>query len=474
MSEKQRLHPSAVFFTLLKTFKELIVSIGIGFFAFRDAGLYFVLGVGALILVMLVFSILSWYRYTYRVEDDELRIEYGILIRKKRYISKNRIQSIDLTQSVIHRLFKLTMVKIETAGSGTGTEASLKAVRLEVGESLREELKTLQSANREVEEVEETDTNNPSQTITFKRLFLAGTTSGSIGIIFIIISALFSELVQFVPDEYYENTFQTISSFSVILMIVFGICLLVIIWCLGIAGTMIKNGNFTITKIDNELFITRGLLEKKQTTIPVRRIQAVGIDESLLRQPLGYVTMYAEVAGGSVEKGEDFSTVLFPIIKKTEIDDFLDKFLPDYVSDRSDLTGLTKQALTFYLVRFSAIFILAVVATLFLVPQFAWAPIILLVLSVSLGLLQYKDAGFQNDGEQLTLRYRVLNRKTIILYHKRIQSFERKQHLFQRRASLATVKISIVSKLGAGKHYKIRDLKVESGNELASWYSYRD
>src|SRR5699024_1341853 len=99
--------------------------------------------------------------------------------------------------------------------------------------------------------------------------------------------------------------------------------ILIVLWLFGIAGTMIKYGNFTIINRGDELFITRGLLEKKQITIPLNRIQAVGIQESMIRQPLGYGTIFAEVAGGALEKGEDFSTVLFPMIKRSEIEPFL-------------------------------------------------------------------------------------------------------------------------------------------------------
>lgn len=474
MSEKQRLHPAAIFFTLIKTFKEIIFTIGIWFFALKDSSLvFFVIGTCAIILVALLFSILSWYKYTYRVEDGELRIEYGIFVRKKRYISKNRIQSIDLTQSVVHRIFKLAKVNIETAGSGTGTEASLKAVKLPVGKTLRVELKTFEKLQQH-ESIEKTEPNQRSETITTKRLFLAGTTSGSIGIIFIIMSVIFSNLDQYIPDNYFENAFQTLASFSIIIIAVLVIVFLLLLWLVGIAGTMIKYFNFTVTKNKDELFITRGLLEKKQTTIPLKRIQAVGIDESILRQPFGYVSVYAEVAGGSIEKGEDYSTILFPIMKRTEVDNFLKKFLPDYVSERNDLIGLPKQARRFYIVRSTFLSIMVVIAMLFIIPQFIWAPIVLLLISLYVGLLRYKDAGFQINQDQLTFRYRIINRTTVILFHKRIQSFERKQDPFQRKALVATVEISIASTSGTGTHYKIKDLAVDDVMDLADWYSYRD
>src|SRR5699024_9574304 len=122
-----------------------------------------------------------WLRYTYRVEEDELRIEYGIFIRKKRYISKHRIQSIDLSAGIIHRLFGLVSVQIETAGSGTDAEGSLQAVKRIEGERLRDELKQMGYAD-EADDLMELEGDmpesaNPSKRISLKRLFLAGSTS---------------------------------------------------------------------------------------------------------------------------------------------------------------------------------------------------------------------------------------------------------------------------------------------------------
>src|SRR5690625_7808341 len=117
MFEEKRLHPTTIFFNFFQFLKEFALPIILGFFTFRGQALFYLLIIlVAIFIINLVFSIASWYRFTYRVEDGELRIEHGIFVRKKRYISINRIQSINLTQSVFHRLFKLTKVQIETAG----------------------------------------------------------------------------------------------------------------------------------------------------------------------------------------------------------------------------------------------------------------------------------------------------------------------------------------------------------------------
>src|SRR5690625_5246156 len=350
---KQRQHPVSILFQLVTIIRHVIFYIIIGFISLKgEYFYYFFIILVILFISLLIYCILSWYRFTYEITDDELQIEYGLFIRNHRYISKNRIQSIDLTSGVIHRIFKLVKVEIETAGSSSGAEASLRAVKLGEGEHIRSELKMVVNSSAETpEEMQEFD--QPMYKISFKRLFLAGTTSGSIGVLLAIVAFGASELEQFIPTDFFDSTIDWIISLSIVIIITLTILILILLWIIGIAGTMIKYGNFTIVKKENELFITRGLLEKKQLTIPAGRIQAIGIRESVLRQPLGYVTVFAELAGGSLEESEGSSPILFPLMKAEEVESFLQVMLPDYAGLLGQLRLLPKQARKFYLMRSS-------------------------------------------------------------------------------------------------------------------------
>lgn len=474
MSKPQRLHPAAIIFNFIRILREGIYAIILGFITFRGVSfMYFILALAVILILLITISILTWYRFTYRIVEDELRIEYGIFVKKKRFISKNRIQSIDLTAGVIHRIFKLVKVEIETAGSGSGAEGSLKAVTLAEGERVRSKLKKTGLEQEEMDmEVEIPP--QPSFTVSFKRLFLAGSTSGSVGIILAFFFFGFSQLEQFIPESYYKNTLAWIIGSSITLIIGLGIIVLVLLWLFGIAGTMIKYGNFTITKNDNELFITRGLLEKKQSTIPLSRIQAVGIQESMIRQPLGYVTVFAEVAGGVANKGDDFSTVLFPMMKKAEVNAFLGEILPEYAVQQDEMTALPGRAQKYYVIRALLPLLLPLAAVLYFIPRFFWIPVILMILSWVIGNLRFRAGGYHIADDCLIVRYRTFNKITMIMYHKRIQAFERMQHLMHRKEDLATVKLSIIGVSGSGKHYTLKELAVADADQLADWCSYRD
>ena len=121
MSDPKRLHPIAAVVNALRQLKEMIIPFLI-FVVFGSRGtdwdLFYLFGSIGVVVLVLVYGILAWYRFTYRIEQGELRIEYGLIVRKKRYIPFDRIQSLDLSEGILQRLFGLVKVKVETAGSG--------------------------------------------------------------------------------------------------------------------------------------------------------------------------------------------------------------------------------------------------------------------------------------------------------------------------------------------------------------------
>lgn len=466
MFDEKRLHPATIILNIFKQIKETFFFIIILFIA--NDFIYFFLILLAYLLVVVLFAGLSWYRFSYWVTEDALQMEYGIFKRTKRTISKNRIQSIDLTENIVHRIFKLVRVQIETASSGNAAEASLPAVKLQEGEALRAELKYRKVSDETVQEERE---NAIKKEITFKSLLLAGVTSGGIGVILGIIALALQEVEELIPDRMYDVTIEWFISSSILTIIFLGVAVLFIVWLLSVGLTLIRYGKFTIRLQDDELLITRGLIEKKQLTIPLHRLQAIAVEENIFRQPFGYASIIAEIAGGSSGGKEETSTVLFPLLAKKEIPQFLEQFVPGFSWDPKLVTWVKppKSALKFYIFRSGIFFFIISLAVFFLLPAYTWVALLILALMLLRGWLSYRDAGFYVDGNRLLLRYRVLKRVTVLLYHKRVQAFEKKQHAFQRKDNLASMQMSIISNVG-GMHYRIKDLEEAKVHSLSDLY----
>src|SRR5690625_2762632 len=190
MYEKKRLHPVTIIFNMLKPIKNNWYFV-IPMFLALDFLYFFLILIGVLLLDFL-YGFLAWHRFSYYVTDEALQLEYGIFKRTKRSSSTNRIQAIDLTETDLHRLFKLAQVKIETASSGLEAEPSLTAVTLDEGEQIRNILKR-QPIRTEIT-ADVLEPTYPVQKITMERLILAGLTSGGAGMILALLFAAALEM----------------------------------------------------------------------------------------------------------------------------------------------------------------------------------------------------------------------------------------------------------------------------------------
>ncbi|MFD1064589.1 PH domain-containing protein [Oceanobacillus locisalsi] len=485
MSEPKRLHPAAILFDIIRILKQSILGIlPAAVLIISDGGLfYLVIGIAVVSALIILSSVLSWFRFTYQLEEDQIRIERGIIVRKKRTISKHRIQSIDLSQNVIHRIFGLTKVAIETAGNNPSTDAALSAVHMEDGRMLHDALKynkeVSETASPEISEAVENEQNEldesslPKKTITLQALFITGSTSASFGILIGLFVAAFSQVEALIPDQFYDDTMRLALSLGIQMIIIFAILVILFLWFLSILYTVIKDWKFTITRYEKELFITRGLLEKKQTTIPLKRIQAVGIKETPIHQLLGFARPYVEIASANMNNSQEANTIIFPLLRKKAFAAFLEEFLPEYKYAARKLTHPPKRALPYYVWRSIKMPLLAVIIVgIFFLP-YIWIPAIIMLAGGIMGFASFKSAGYTMDEQQITVQARSFSKDTAIIHHRRIQSLKQKQHLLHRKQSLATLDMAILNK-NAGRHFVIRELHTADSYGITNWYSYRD
>ncbi|WP_317907011.1 PH domain-containing protein, partial [Bacillus subtilis] len=121
MSEPRRMHPAAVILNFIKglveTVKNFIIPFGVVLFL-NQSHTVKMLAIAAAVLffiALVVTSIIKWSKFTYRIEEDELRIEEGLINKKKRYIPIERIQTINTSAGLIQQIFKLVKLQVETA-----------------------------------------------------------------------------------------------------------------------------------------------------------------------------------------------------------------------------------------------------------------------------------------------------------------------------------------------------------------------
>lgn len=474
MSERKRLHPVAAVINFIKSIKEAILPLA-ALFLFGGGGIGFELWEMAVALIFILFSlvygILSWLRFTYRVEEGELRIESGFFIKKKRYIPFERIQSLDFSEGIFQRIFGLVKVKVETAGSSGPGEAEgvLTAITRAEAKSIQEYLTSVKNSGKTVAP-ELNQLPSKMYKITPGQLFMLGSTSGGAGV---VISAVFAFVMQFddlIPYERVFNELQVFIKNGVVFISIIVFFVFLLAWLIAIVGTMFKYANFTVERVEDDLIISRGLLEKRQVTVPLNRVQGIMITENLIRQPLGYGSVFIVSAGGSIGKDGSSKIMVLPIIKKSEIPGVLMTFLDDY-HFIPEVIPSPKRALKRYLLRSMFIPVILVIVSLIFFLPWGYLSLILLVLSFLWGYLKYKDAGWSIEEQQLTLTYRGLVKATIFMKKSKIQSLSIRKSYFQDKRSLATV--DAIIKTGAGSSGgKVIDLEAPDILKIYQWYHY--
>ncbi len=511
MSEERfKLHLVAAVVDFVKGLKELILPFLIIFFANgfnltfnpEDGSFWsslIPLGIFTLIIIVrLINGILKWWTYVYWFEENELRVEYGLIVKKKRYIPFDRIQSLNYKEGIFHRIFGLVQVMVETAGSTNGKpEVILSAITKDAA-ALIEQVTRKRKEQKQEDELQAADmvsleksdqsqshqenhitiqginqiaSLDPSPRVIHKMntkdLIILATTSSSMGVVIAGVAAVLSQFAEYIPFEW---LFEELSSFVKIGFMVIALAVFasfMITWIVAVIITFINYYDFTIIEENERLTITRGFLEKKKVTIPLNRIQAIKIVENPLRQMFGFAAVAVESASGGFG-GEEKKITLFPLIKKKSLYDPLGDLFPQFEWQQA-LTKPPKKAKPFFY-RIDFLWILPIIA----LCSYFWFPygllsLLILVPVILLGLWQFKTAGYGISGNQLTLCYRIFSRVTFIVEKKRIQAMDCRQTYFQKRKEIASVQVTVMSGL-TGASAKAPNFDNRSAEEMMNWF----
>ncbi|SDB91570.1 PH domain-containing protein [Shouchella lonarensis] len=483
MTELKRQHGAMV---LIQTFSNgggIGWILGGGAFAtLRFGFIWAVIGIAAIYLLSLLAAWLDWLKFRYRFAEGELYVEQGVFVKKKRYIQQSRVHAINITAGLFHRMFRLVKVNIETAGGAGETEVDIVAVTKAEAENIRHALLYQQARPTQEEALEgeeagkeETTSAEPAKesavtwNLGMRRLLYAALTSSSVGI---ILSALFGgiwQLENYLPEHWYDRTMGFVLGLNPTWIAVAVFIVILISWLASIALTMMKYGHFQINVYEKEIVVGRGLIERKQLTLKPQRITAVRIVRGLLRQPLGFVSIYVESAGGG-SKEEEGSTLLVPLIHERDLPTFFAQVLPDYAFFRP-MEVAPRRALIRFLLRNILIPLILTGVAVYFLGVWGWLGLVIVMLAALLGYFQYRDAGAGCNDRFLWVQSRTLSQTFVISPKRKIQAVEMHVSWLQRFRRLSSVSFSVQSSM-TGKDFSVEDIGGETGARLYQWFSH--
>ncbi len=474
-----RLHPTAMLIAALGTIRRSIsatVIPGVVFLFSQGLSPWTIAlvfaGLAAVAALAAVWGFLSWRATTYGVVGGAFRLRQGVFQKSERTIPLEHVQSVDTVQGVVQRAFGVYEVRLETAGGGASEpDASLPALGRGATEELR---RGLEGARREPVGAEEAPGPGVLRRLSTRDLLIAGATSGQVGVALSLLAVGSQVFDEFLSEAFLRNLVERLAPNALVVALILIPAVALFAWLLAIAGTVLAHFGFTLSREGDFLYIKRGLLERREATIPLGRIQAVRVSEGLLRQPFGLASLRVESAGYGEDAG--VSAVMFPLLPLDEVHALLREAAPEFAVS-PPLNPLPRRALRRYVFR-------ACVPALVLAAAGALASFVVFdsalgLLAVGLvvpfalyGWLRFRDAGWALGGDRLVVRSRGLARITVVAPRRRLQSRSVLQNPLQRRLRLATFGTEVASGSG-GSSLAVTDLDFDDARYLVGALSAR-
>jgi putative membrane protein len=473
-TEGERTHPLGLLIGIVTGIPQLIFPMFAAIFGTRNTGISTPLIIGAVLLASLLFRSIAWMRFRFHLDDDDIRIEQGLLNRTVRSIPYDRIQDVSIEQKLLAQIFNLAEVKFETGG-GEGEDAKLSFVRMERADALRATIRARKAEQSDMVEsaqpafVRET---LPIFAMDNNRLITLGLYSFSL-VIFAVLGGLAQQFDFLLPFDFWdfkhwigmaEERGVSINGISTSARIIGAVFALLALIALGLASgvirTVLKEYGFRLDRNERGFRRRRGLLTKSDVVMPVNRAQAAIITTGPIRKRRGWFALkFVSLAQDSKEESDFMAAPLaklseiWPIAAQTAITP-PDANIPFRKSSftywATGLIGLTfgmiiatSAAMIFADIAFAKAAGLLAVPLLFL--PIAWA--------------EWRHYGDLIDAQQLYVREGWWRERLTIAPQIKVQSIEIKQGPLTRLLGLSTLHFGIAGGSMAFSALPIADAK---------------
>jgi putative membrane protein len=482
-----RLHPLTLVFAAWHTFRGFLLPlVALMFFGNKAAWstLLFVF-----IGIPLVLAVLRYFTFTYRIENGELITAYGVLGRTERQIPLARVQDIRIEQGVLHRLFGVAEVFVETAG-GKGAEASLSVLSRSEAERLRAavfERIPVASAAAAVGAATKPPEREIIRRLAVRELVLEGMTSNRIASALALLAVGWQYFDELLPKGTQERWIQAASrnleqwieqagdQAWVYLALTAGAVFLACV-VFSIIGSIFVFFGFTLSRSGEDLHRAYGLLTRRSSSLPRRRIQVLRIEETLLRRWFRLATLRADTAGSQAtrEEGKGGRDVLLPLVRRSEVDGLLPVFFPDL--ERADDGWQLVSRRAIYRGTVKGILVLLVLTGSLFALQHRWLnlwPLALLPAVYPLNVVSYRRLGYLLGERYFRTRRGWLSRTTHVVPIRNVQSIVIRQTPLDRRHGVGTLMVDTAGQAYTGEGPSIHNIPWGDARALARTLAHR-
>lgn len=460
VAEPSKLHPLSVLYRTVRQLGRISFLVFLFFFggttAADEVSVFFVGGAAVVVALagVLAWQVAYYKRFEYEITPDTFDIRSGVISRRNREIPLRRVQNVDVTENVVHRLLGIAQVNIETAG-GSVSEANLRYVGADVARDIQRDVrrrkKELAGAGEGVDEYEaeggEEREGRKLYEISGNELLLLSTFS----IDFRLVGFAFFFL-SFVPPERLEALEGISAEVSTLPVVVLGFLVALVLWVIGFGTSFSRYYGFVLSRVDDTLGYERGLFNRYSGSIPVDKIQTFTMEENVLKRRFDYATLGVETAGYSpTQARQQGSETAVPLAKKDRVtrlaEDIDDVETPEFELPPKRARRRYAVRYTLLLGALTVVLYAAEFLSSFSPPDW-YLPLVALPLAPVAAHLKWRNRGYYVGDDYVATRNGFWNRTTVILPYYRVQNVIESATVLQRRWRIATVTIDTAGSSG--------------------------
>lgn len=441
--------------------------------------------------IMLVWAIMNWFVERYEMNEKAFILYRGVWKKSEQTIPLYKVQNIHSKRNVLHRLFKVTALTLETAASGENDTIKFKVISEKEAEKIQTSLQLLRTEkSNKADQADETSIEGledqqegymeeplADRTVhyvpTKKDLIYASFTSFNFLIIVPIVLVAYRVIENFFQiDEYVAKWFGglTLSWVFIVFIIV---VLLLISSAIGIIWTYLTYGNYEIASDEKTIYIRKGIWEESQLTIQKHRVQGIRFEQSFMKRLL----RLTEVRLLMIQDEDSEVSSLYPFLPASRAEEIVREILPTYIPEE-ETERLSPQAFYVRCVT-TTIFSLAIT-----IPLWVYRPTIFGQDWISLWLgpalfgiiiiyryLAYRQTKFIVHGDMIQWRTAGLGTQRFLTKRKQIIEASNDRGPFQRLFGLRS--ITIMNRGKPVEETTLSDIKAAEAMEIFTWYYER-
>ncbi|MEM6454727.1 MAG: PH domain-containing protein [Acidobacteriota bacterium] len=481
--EARRLHPSSLFFRLGPTLRSMVLPM-LPILLFSPASRTQALLFFGLVPIVVILHVVGYLAYRYHLGPRQMVIRHGVLTRNERHIPYRRIQNIDLRQNPLHRLFKVYEARLETASGGKPEAVMTVLDQTAIDELRAHALPARSTADGDVANDDGSDRPlgahaaaddeaDATRLVTLGPIDLVW-----VGLVsrrgFVLAAALLGLLSQFdanAPEEMAEAAIRDgmealngaggVAALPAwlgdphpvtigLLAALAGVAVIALLQLVSILWAFITFHGFRLIERRDAFRATYGLINRITATVPRRRIQVVNLSRPLLFRWLRRCAVRVETAGGDQDGPDSGRPWLAPTLPDDRVPDLLERALPamlpaalsDDAADAIDWRPLAPGARGRLLrLRTALVLVVAGGAALLLHAAAALVALPLLMLLFVSVSRHVAYTGYALLDDAIAIRRGAWRRRIDIVPYSKLQVVECAASPFDRRLSMATVRI---------------------------------